>query len=261
MATKGAFVGKRAWTISFSALKVKVIDCLIYLGVFSGVVLGSFSLTNLSNLYYILILGSMLTPVSMIIRDKKLGVKGQKVNWWKKGFFYFLSTLGLIALLGFVKDFFFGGLINSGYYLITGLLLTFFSRYNLKKHKIIGIIEDFVMYLGSFLFVSFVAYGVVGLTNSPIVSAFLIIIGAFLAPFMLMGREKAIFKRPDLHPTRKYWSMLAVVLGLGFCLAGVLGALLGVWLLSVFIINGVIFMLGGALLNPNRNLITLKDIV
>lgn len=259
MAVKGAFSGKRAWVVSSKALKAKLVDCGLYTGVFGGVVISARSLVNLEDFYIFFFLGLLLTPTTMLLRDKNSGVKQGNI-WFKKFLFYFLSTVGLVLTLGLVTEIAVLGHVKySGYYLLAGLVITFLSRYNLKKHRVLGIIEDYVMYFGSFLFVYLMVIGFMHM--SPATTILLVLLGSLLVPLLLIGREKTIFKRPEKHPVMKYWSMVVVTFGLGACLFGVICLLSGSLLAGAFLLEGFMIMLAGSLMMPTVNLVTLKDIV
>lgn len=274
---RSPYKGKRAWTISKSVLKDKFKDCLFYLGVFTGVVFVSFSVLDLANYFLLLVLGVFLTPLSIILREKSTkdslimlvvddthddnSDEKPEPAYVTKFMYYLLSTLGIGFWIGgwtnlYLREYKLFMILTS-----VGLLLSLVSRYNVKKHKVLAIIEDYLMVIGAFSGVSFIVFGIYFMTISWVYGFLLILAGSLLTPYALILREKSIFKRRTRNMKRKFLSMVAVTIGMGCSVVGLIALLNTDWLLSLLLLEGVLFMIGGAIYNETRYLISLKDIV
>jgi hypothetical protein len=261
--SRSAYTGKKAWTVKPSKLKAKVIDSLLYLGTLGGVTLVAVSLLSIQVSIGLFIFGMVLTPISVFYRDRRSSISTSvKVNPIRKYTLLLMSTLGAgsfsagVIVLTLLRD-----VHNSAVYLIVGLVLSILSRYVLRKLTPMGILKDYLLHIAVFAGVYMTVLGIMLLTSHWLLSIILILVGILLTPSSLILREKALLRRRDRNLLRKFFSMLAVAVGIGCSIFGVVSLFHGDWLLSLVTIEGLLLILGGAILNENQSLISLKDIV
>lgn len=259
-------------------MKAKLKSSLSILGVFMGVSLLTYSLVDLHSNYIMAIIGLLLAPITMILKIYEKPIKYTMVTidgevddddeweeeprppYLKIFFSYILSTIGVSLFIG--SWMFIGEDIGKSLTLIyVGTILSVVSRYNLIKHKVIGIIEDYSMQVLTFAGVIIALFGVLKLTTSPLNGVALILVGIIVTPVTLILRENALLQRKRGIGLRKFCSMIAITMGLACSIYGVINLLNGGWLQSLVLIEGVFLVFGGAVLNENRNLVTIKDIL
>jgi hypothetical protein len=259
--SKSSFTGKRAWTIKTSELRTKVLDCLLYLCTFGGVSLAIYSMMHINNSLGLLVFGVALTPISVLIRDRRGAIVTIRVNPVKRFAFLLGSTVGASAFITGLGYLLLGAVKISGVYIILGLVLSILSRYVPKKNNFTGIMLDYLLQISSFAGVTLVATGLILLNGHWLMGLSSLVLGTFLTPSSLVLRERVLFRRRDKKIKRKFFSMVAVTLGMGCSIFGGLSLSHGDWILSFVLLEGVLLMLGGAIVNDNKTLISLKDIV
>lgn len=281
------FEGKKAWVWDYGQAKSKFKSLLQITGVFFGVGFIAFG-TNpyASSLSHILILlGVIVSVVSMMRRDKlnpkstvfkKVSADGVPLEEPRvikdrvvKIVSYSLSSLGVGLSIGAWLYF---NQRNSMFEITfpLGVVLSVFSRYNPKKHKIMAMIEDYLLYFLSFAGFTWLSNGLGMMLNSNIWGLVLTLCCLAITPSILVLRERVIFKKYAKDGWRNFFSVLTIALGLSMGFSGLvslLGYVLGFPspLSSVtaffLLIYGYLVVFGGTILYDGRGLFSIKDLL
>lgn len=254
--------------VSKSQLRDKLKTLTTYAGVFIGVGLIAFNLEDGGIL--LTLLGLVLSTLAMLTVFKMTSsIQAPKISVNKQMVSYGFSSLGIGASLGswFFLD---RGVVFFLIFFGSGVVISFSSRYNFRKQKPMAIVEDYLMHLIALGGVSWMAWGLLHGFEGSTASFILVPVGAFLSPTILFLRDSAIFRHKGIKTWRKFFSLLAVLLGLGFILAALVGftsqsvaTLLGSSLLTdiVFFCYGLLITLGGTFLYDGRYLVSIKDLL
>lgn len=278
--SRSRFRGKRAWEYKPQQVKPKLSSSFTVFSILAGVLFIAIGVMDIHKYWISLILG-LLSPTSLILLDIKeappkitmVVVDGEEDDWddeedeprpnfIKKYLVYMLSAYGVGLFLGGWLNLFLG----DGKYFWSlagvGVVLSFFSRYNLKKHKLLAIIEDSLMYTSTFFGVWIIFIGFYIWSSNLLLSLLCILVGIFSTPLGLLSREKLIFKINPKNTQRKILPLVVVTFGTASIVFGVFNLYRGSDVISVvFIIEGILLLIGGGFVSEFRKLVMLKDVL
>lgn len=178
--------------------KEKVLDYLLYLGIFSGTSLIAGGIVHVLNdsiyNYILLIIGTIMAPLCMVLREVYINQNPVEGSIWHN----FIISLTVSVSAGC----FTGGINHiqehfafSLYLIISGFIMAFATTLLYRKKKITSTIIDFVIWLATFTGMSLVSGSIVHSANDWFSNYFLIVVGTFLTPLAIMIKEKFINKK------------------------------------------------------------------
>lgn len=163
--------GKSSLAKDTMVLKDRLKIILSSAGVFGGLSLSIANISTYSTDYILILVGLLMTTLTLVYlvykpkeiyhmvytedstpEDREDGdiFIEPRPNYIKVFLSYFFSAMGFSLFLGMVYQPF-SSTIQTSLFCLGGFILTLISRYNLKKHRPISIIEDYILHYVIFL--------------------------------------------------------------------------------------------------------------
>jgi hypothetical protein len=245
------------------SVQEKLLDFVLYLGTFAGINLIAGGIIHLLDYsiynYFLIVIGMIVTPASIILREKWIDKQ-----FVKKGIIgKFAITLILAVSIACIT----GGIAHledhtnySLFLIISGLIMSIVTTL-LYTEKSIGVaMLNFLLSIGIFSGMSLVSTTVVHIQNAWFSYWWLAIIGAILTPATIIIREKYIAHRKIENPIMKFAILFMISFGVGAFGGGIIHINVNTLYSIGLIVIGLIVGISAALLNKGGSLADLKNI-
>lgn len=202
----------------------KLIDFMLYLGTFTGINLIAGSVIHLLDHsmynYVLMIVGMILTPTSILLRERVIDKKPPQAGFLGK----FIITLISAVMAGCIT----GGISHfeqhtkyALYLIISGFVMSFATTLLYTEKPIKTAILDYFLWIGTFSGMGLISGTVVHMQNEWFTHWWLMLIGAILTPATIVIREKLIFKRKVEDLVRKFILLFLLSFGVGAFAGGI----------------------------------------
>ncbi len=241
----------------------KLIDFILYLGTFTGINLIAGSVIHILEYsvynYLLMIVGMVLTPTFILLRDILIDKKSIQAGFFGK----FIITLISSVMAGCIT----GGISHfeqntqyALYLIISGFVMSFTTTLLYTQKPIKTAILDYFLWIGTFSGMSLISGTVVHMQNEWFTNWWLMLVGAVLTPITIVVREKIIFKRKVENLVQKFILLFLLSFGVGAFAGGIVHININTTYSIGLLIIGFTVGLLAAMMNKNGSLTDLRNI-